>query len=75
MVSKHIDKNNNTQPIKVMSSRLESDDCTFVSGANNLPNVRTMASITEDLFPPATNDFRPRNVNKINTLKMKFGLK
>lgn len=75
MVSKHIDRNNNTQPIKVTSNRLESDDCTFVSGASNLPNVRTMASITVDLFPPATNDFRPRNVNKINTLKIKFDLK
>lgn len=68
MVSKHIDRNNNTQLIKVTSSRLESDDCVFVSGVNSLPNVRTMASMTEDLFPPATNDFRPRNVNKINTL-------
>jgi len=74
MVSKHTDRNNNTQPIKVMSSRLELDGA-FVRGANNLPNVRTMASITEDLFPPAINDFRPRNVSKINTLKIKFKYK
>jgi len=71
MVSKHTDRNNNTQPIKVMSNRLELDGA-FVRGASNLPNVRTIASITEDLFPPAINDLRPRNVNKINTLKTKF---
>lgn len=58
-----------------MSSRLESDDGIFVRGASNFPNVRTIASITEDLFPPAINDFRPRNVNKINTLKIKFSFK
>jgi len=71
MVSKHTDRNNNTQPIKVISSRLELDGA-FVRGASNLPNVRTIASITEDLFPPAINDLRPRNVSKINTLKTKF---
>jgi len=75
MVSRHTDRNNSTQPIKVMSNRLESDGCPFVRGANNLLNVRTMASITEDLFPPAINDFRPRNVNKINTLENKFNFK
>lgn len=74
MVSKHTDRNNNTQPIKVMSSRVELDGA-FVRGASSLPNVRTMASITEDLFPPAINDFRPRNVNKINTLKTKLMIK
>jgi len=76
MVSKHIDRNNNTQPIKVMSNLLESDNCPFVRGVSNLPNVRTIASITEG-FPPAIKDLRPRNVNKINTLKknIKFSVK
>lgn len=71
VVSKHTDRNNNTQPIRMMSSRWELVDCPLVRGDSNFPNVRTMASITEDLFAPAINDFRPRNVNKINTLKVK----
>lgn len=69
-VSKHTDKKSNTQPISVISKRFVLEVWTFDNGANNFPNVRTIASMTEDLLTPAINDLRPRNVNRINTLQM-----